>query len=764
VHRLGRHYQPLAYGLAVVLAIGAILLRWALTPVVGPGSPYLLAFPAVALSGWFGGFGPGLVATICGAATAAVVFRNTSLQTTPHLAFSALVFLLAGALISHLCQLLHREWARANNEARRLAESLAVRECMEQRLRDSEERHRGIVDNVEALIYVKDLDGRIVSTNQHFERALGLKAGDVIGKTDFDYCPPEFAEVFRANDRKVVETGQCITFQEQAPLPDGLHMFVSVKFPLRDSNGRVCAVCGVSTDITDQKRQEEELRRRRDELRLITNAVPALISYMDADYRYRWTNDTYARWFGRSSDEIAGRHLRDVLGEAAWERIEPYARRAMAGEVVNYEQELPYAVAGPKWVHVTYTPDRAEDGTVRGVVVLVTDIGAAKLAEEDLRKAKAAAEEANAAKDHFLAALSHELRTPLSPVLMAATELERDQSLPAQVRESAGVIRRNAELEARLIDDLLDLTRITRGKLQLNRQIVDICHVVGQTVDVCQPELREQKLQLSTDIQPGRFFVNGDPARLQQVLWNLLKNAVKFSKPGGRIEIRCLPIDDGSAVAIEVKDEGIGMDAATLARVFNAFEQGGMHITRQFGGLGLGLAISRAITEQHGGRIEAHSQGPGAGAVFRVTLPLTKVPAVPAHAPDQPATPVVARRILIVEDHPETARLMSRLLRLRGHEVSTADSVASARELISEEMFDVLVSDVGLPDGNGTELMQHALALGRNLKGIALSGYGMEDDIRRSREAGFSEHLVKPVDLDVLTRTIDRLTLEPAQG
>jgi signal transduction histidine kinase/ActR/RegA family two-component response regulator len=391
-----------------------------------------------------------------------------------------------------------------------------------------------------------------------------------------------------------------------------------------------------------------------------------------------------------------------------------------------------------------------------------------------LQGALATAEAANAAKDHFLAVLSHELRTPLAPVLTTAGALLDDRRLPDDVRESVEVIRRNAELEARLIDDLLDVTRIARGKMRLRLDVVDVHDLVAHTVEICRSDAYRKNLAIVDRLDAAARHVRGDPARLQQVLWNLLKNAVKFTPPGGRVEVRSRDAA-GGRLAVEVSDTGIGVDPRHLATIFNAFEQSGEDVTRRYGGLGLGLAIARAIAAAHGGDLTASSEGPGKGTTFRLTLPVTEAPAPPppvrgtaAGAGDGGGGTGAGRglRLLLVEDHPDTARVMGRLLTNLGHDVTTAHTVAAALELPrGGQPFDLVLSDLGLPDGSGFDLMRR-LREEHGLPGIAISGYGMEEDVARSEQAGFLAHLTKPVDFQKIRAVLNQYAAarHPAPG
>jgi signal transduction histidine kinase len=406
----------------------------------------------------------------------------------------------------------------------------------------------------------------------------------------------------------------------------------------------------------------------------------------------------------------------------------------------------------------------------------------AALAEADA--ARATAERASAAKDQFLAVLSHELRTPLTPVMATVQMLEADPSLSPDVREALTMVRRNVQLEVTLIDDLLDLTRVARGKIELHMtDDIDLHAKLRHVVDICAGDMRSKHQHFVLDLNASAPIVRADGARVQQVLWNLLKNAVKFTPAEGTITVatRDVPAggDDGATaprVEVCVTDTGVGIEPAALVKIFNAFEQGGAGVTRQFGGLGLGLTISKALAEMMGGSLSAQSDGAGCGASFTLTLPLASpvtlsTPAVDAPAHGERSVPLATVaaplrgqertlggvRVLLVEDNDDTARAMSRLLGTFGCDVRVVDTVAAATRAAAAQPFDLVLSDLGLPDGTGYDLMQQ-LRAAHGLTGVAISGFGMEEDIRRSTAAGFADHITKPVDIHRLKQVIERLT------
>ena len=377
-------------------------------------------------------------------------------------------------------------------------------------------------------------------------------------------------------------------------------------------------------------------------------------------------------------------------------------------------------------------------------------------AEEERRRLRHEEELVRAegeAKDRFIAVLSHELRTPLSPILLAVTQLEARRDLPPTLRPALAMIRRNLELETRLVDDLLDVTRITQGKLELRRAVVDLHAALRDALEMCASEIGPGQ-SVATGLAAREHHVDADPARLRQVFANLVRNAARATRNGGKITVRSANEGTGR-ITVSVTDTGIGIEPADLERIFAPFTQG--EAGARTGGLGLGLAICKTVVETLGGRISATSAGPDHGARFEVELPTVAAVA----APERAALPAPARhgasklRILLVEDHPDTASAVSEALRLEGYEVRMADTVRGALEQ-ARDAYDLVVSDLRLPDGSGLDLMRQ-LRAERPVRGIALSGFGSETDVRRSKEAGFDEHLTKPVAIQTLTSTIESL-------
>lgn len=375
-----------------------------------------------------------------------------------------------------------------------------------------------------------------------------------------------------------------------------------------------------------------------------------------------------------------------------------------------------------------------------------------------LTEAAHEAEIASRAKDQFIASLSHELRTPLTPVLAAVSALHGRSDVPPHLRGICEMIRRNILIETRLIDDLLDVSRITQGKMRLDRQPTDVHATVGEVIETLDTEIRAKHLSVGLFLEAARRVASADAVKLKQVLWNLVRNAVKFTPVGGRIEIRSWNDRDAPRcrLHVEVSDDGLGFEPDTGARLFAAFEQGDKAGERN-GGLGLGLAICKGILELHGGKISATSRGSGLGARF--VIEIDTVEALPARAParmaPRPGPDEPRPRILLVEDDEDTADVLEELLQEAGYDVRSARS-AKAALAFDLDTIDLLISDIGLPDISGLELMR-TLQTSRRVPGVALSGYGTEADVQASREAGFSAHLTKPVEFDRLLETIHRV-------
>jgi signal transduction histidine kinase len=372
---------------------------------------------------------------------------------------------------------------------------------------------------------------------------------------------------------------------------------------------------------------------------------------------------------------------------------------------------------------------------------------------EDLRLAKEAAERANAAKDEFLSMLSHELRTPLTPVLSIVSATLAEHQLSADLRETFLLIQRNTQLEARLIDDLLDLTRVLEGRVHVEKTQLDLHACIQSAIDVCQGEFDAKKVALRTEFLAHPAATLGDFSRIQQVLWSILRNAVQYTPAGGRVDVSTQV--DGTDIVVLIRDTGIGIEPERLKEIFEAFNK--PLPAHRSGSLGLGLAISRSIMSAHGGTITARSGGNGQGTVFHLTFPQFRPQAaVPAAAAEAPQKSFRGKTILVVEDHDDTRRVLSRALRRKGFGVTAAASVETACEQYSHHRADLVICDIGLPDGTGWDVMKRLRQEGP-VRAIAVSGYGMDQDVQKSHDAGFLAHITKPVDFPKLENVIEQI-------
>jgi PAS domain S-box-containing protein len=466
-----------------------------------------------------------------------------------------------------------------------------------------------------------------------------------------------------------------------------------------------------------------------------------------------YCNRCFASLVGMPLESVFGASIHAFIAPASRELFASLLEQAATQESGRAEVQLRAANGSlvPAYAAVTALP--LDEGSA--LCLVVTDLKAQKAAAE--------AQAANQAKDRFLANLSHELRTPLTPALALVSGLEGDERLPEDVRGQLAMMRRNLELEARLIDDMLDLTRIARGKIELRREAADLGQILEHAVQTMERDVMAKRLRLVTHLSSGDCLLTGDAPRLTQVFWNLLHNAVKFTPQGGALTVRSRKEPaSGQGLGwfvVEIADTGIGIEPDTLGHIFDAFDQGAPGTASRFGGLGLGLAISKAIVEMHGGSLVAVSGGKGQGATFTVRLPVTDLPVAAGRAASDSPDPGVrasgSPHILLVEDHADTAEVMATLLRGLGYEITVAATMAEALAAAEQAQgldggrIDLVVSDLGLPDGSGLDLMR-TLASRYGLRGIALSGYGMEDDLQKSREAGFEQHVTKPVSLQTL--------------
>ncbi|POR53450.1 PAS/PAC sensor hybrid histidine kinase [Paraburkholderia eburnea] len=532
------------------------------------------------------------------------------------------------------------------------------------------------------------------------------------------------------------------------------------------------AVARVLSQVSLQRASDQALllRDREEHYRTLSEALPHLVFTCGADGDCDFLSKQWRDYTGLDAGASHGLAWLDAVHPDDREDIRHTWLKAVRSDNNDYRHELRIRRHDGtwRWFDVRIVAMRDPRGGINKWFGSCTDIHAQRESSEERelllaseQAARQAAEEANRAKDRFLAMLSHELRTPLTPVLAGTRLLEQIPGLPDAARAGVLMIRRNIELEARLIDDLLDLTRVANGKLDLMLDTVDVHEVIDAVLELFHSEIQIKQQDVHVERHAQHHYVRGDRARMQQMFWNLVRNAAKFTPDGGHIYVRTR--DERMHVVIEVEDTGIGIAPEQIGKLFHAFEQGSHNMTRQFGGLGLGLAVTKALTEAHGGTVSAKSPGAHCGATFTIVLP-TATPGTGAEQPADRCGPhqASALDILLIEDHEDTAEVMSQLIHALGHGVAVAASVAAALALTATRRFDLVVSDIGLPDGSGIDFIR-AFRKESAAPAIALTGFGTDDDVRRSLDAGFTAHLTKPVNFEQLEHLIEQASILRAQ-
>lgn len=501
------------------------------------------------------------------------------------------------------------------------------------------------------------------------------------------------------------------------------------------------------TEHTERRRVTRSLEESEGQLKLITDSVPALISYVGRDLRYQLVNNTYEEWFGFSRSEMIGRSIREVLGEQLWEPLSHKAEEALAGHAISFETEIELNNAGSRWLLVNYLPDRDANGEVKGIVVLGTDITNQKRIEESLR-------EQDRRKDQFIAMLAHELRNPLGPIRTAMQLLKRspDESTVGRVRE---VVNRQVEHLSHIVDDLLDVSRVSQRKVELRHERLDLAEIVRAVARDDAAIFDNAGVRLTLDLPDEQVWVDGDRTRLTQVIDNLLSNSAKFTEQGGRV--RAALRASGQEAILTVEDSGIGMSQALIDRIFEPFAQGDESLERTRGGLGLGLALVKQLLLLHGASVSARSEGPGLGSTFEIRMPTVGSGPQAIEADEIPSNETKSRkRVLIVEDNQDAALSLRILLELSGCEVRVAHTGPDGINAAKAMHPNLVLCDIGLPGMNGYEVAKKLREEepSEELVLVAMTGYGEEEDRRLAAEAGFDSHLTKPVDPELIERLL----------
>jgi PAS domain S-box-containing protein len=625
-------------------------------------------------------------------------------------------------------------------------------------LRIRERVHQAVVENAPVGVCHTALSGHFQYINKAFCDLVGYRPEELAALTWQEITHPDDLELARTLAHQVI-TGEIPHYRldQRYLCKDGSAVWVNFfgNF-VYDDAGQPLQGVGLAVDITERKRVEMALRDREERLVLAHSA--ARLGTYDYDVRngtVQWDERTCQLWGVSLSEFVAydvflsGVHADDLASTTA------ALQRALDHEG-DPHYEATFRVCNridgvTRWIKAN---GRAvfEQGEPLRLVGTVEDITERQQSQERIRESEQRLRELSDHKDRFLAMLAHELRNPVAPIRSAAEVLSRTATPGSSEQSMVGIIQRQAQQLSRLLDDLLDVARITQGRIELRREPVTLASCVQVAIESIEPLILEKRHRVTVSHAAPLLTVNADKVRLTQCVSNLLINAAKYTDPGGRIDIRTFT--EAQETVIEVHDDGIGMSAELLPRVFELFVQNDASLDRSQGGLGLGLSICKQLIEMHGGRMAAVSAGVGQGSTFTIRLP-TEQP-VPAPDVERPAREVSTRRVLIVDDNQDAADSMAMLLGSGGHEVR---AVYGAEDALTEAVSfapDVVLLDIGLPHVDGYEVARRLRAAAVSAKLVALSGYGRPEDQRQSAAAGFDAHLLKPVDLQAIEEILAR--------
>ena len=724
-----RSRSAVRYPSAVLAVVLAAVVQAALEPVWSGRVSFVPFYPAVVFVAWFGGMGPGLLATVL---SAIAITRAWAVAPTVPLIghLIALVFFVgAGVVVSVL--------VAARDRARAAVDLLL--------------RHTPLG------LAIHDVNFRYVRVNHALAEINGVPVEAHRGRTVREVVGPAAADLLEPLLRQVHRTREPVTVESvRVPLAgqqDPERYFSVVYSPIVDARGRVTGTTASVVEVTTRVRTERALDHERELLQTIIDTIPAMISMYEPSTRVLRLNREFTRVTGWTAPEA---QRIDFMAAC----YPDPAYRAMARAHMESPDpgwlDIEMTTKTGRMVQTSWSNVRLSDGSRVGVGLDITE---RKAHEAELVAARGAAERANRAKDEFLAMLGHELRNPLSAIGSAVAVLERLRLDDLRGTRATQVIARQTQHLARLMDDLLDVGRVVTGKITLERRAMDLMAAARRAVATLRAAGVTERHDVSVDGRP--VWVDGDTTRLEQVVTNLVSNALKFTPTGGTIRV-WVGTEDGGAV-LRVSDTGVGMGAELLPRIFDLFVQGDQLPERPSGGLGIGLTLVRQLVDLHGGRVEARSAGAGQGSVFTIRLPCAPLEAgVRSGAPD---VALPSFRILIVEDNADARDMLLALLSLERHEVYTASDGPAGVDAAVRLRPEVALVDIGLPGLNGYEVARRirATEAGRAMKLIALTGYGQREDTRQAREAGFDLHLVKPVEPRRLDDALRALLPSPDQ-
>ncbi|MFO0967819.1 MAG: PAS domain S-box protein [Gemmataceae bacterium] len=640
-----------------------------------------------------------------------------------------------------------------------------------------------IVASSEDAIFSKDLNGVLTSWNRGAERLYGYTAEEVVGKSVSLLIPPDLPDEAPGIMERLKRGERIERYETVRVRKDGQRVEVALSVsPMRNSSGELLGASVIAQDITARKRVEKALKAKEAELDLVISRTPLLLIRCSRDLRYAFVNRAAADFLGRRAEDVIHHPIAEIMGPDAFATIKPYIERVLRGETVDFESEIAYARVGRRFMRVQYTPDRDESGHVIGWISTIVDVTERKQLErerdaragelavalgkrtEEARRAEKAEQmlrEADRRKDEFIATLAHELRNPLAPLRNALELLRRTDDDKPLMEQARSMMERQVSQIVRLVDDLLDISRITQGKLQVRKERVSLADVLNAAIETARPLIDASAHELTIALPPQALHLHADPIRLAQAFSNLLNNAAKYTEKAGHIWLTAERRGDQAVVS--VRDTGIGIAAEHMPHIFKIFSQMTPALERSQGGLGIGLSLVKGLVELHGGTIEARSAGVGKGSEFTIQLPIVDVPVeAPPKESDAPRRGP-GRRVLVVDDLRDSADSMATLLRMMGHEARTAYDGLEAVQTAAAFQPNIVLLDIGLPKMNGYEVARRIRhePWGGNVALIAMTGWGQDEDKRQSLEAGFDHHLTKPVETAALEKLLAGLAPVP---
>ena len=627
-------------------------------------------------------------------------------------------------------------------------------------------RFQSLVEALPDIVYFKDRGLLNIVVNAAYERFLGQTRSHMLGRPDEAFLPAALAAQCRASDEEVLRTGRPLRAEQQG---EGEQVFDTLKAPVIGPDGTLIGLVGVSRDVTDYKVAQKALRRAEERLRRVVADAPVVLFQIDKAGLFTLSEGRGLAALGLKPGEVVGRSVFEAYAHNA--AILEHVRRALSGEAFSAATDE----AGLTY-ETHFAPQRGADGSVESVLGVAIDVTERVRSQREIerllvaeKEMRAEAEQANRAKDDFLALLSHELRTPMTAMMGWAYLLRQKEAGSAEFSQALEIIERNMHLQAQIIEDLLDVSKIFTGRMRVDQRSLDVSIVLRSAVDVVRPAAQARGVAVDVGTLPA-VHVGGDPERLQQVFWNLLSNSLKFTPDGGKVMVRVRRAQGGAEVT--VTDTGIGIAADYLPHVFDPFSQAERAITREHRGLGLGLAIVRHIVELHGGAVKAESAGPGCGSTFTVRLPLVSEAPKPVPAPGSlPAGALqvlyaslprlTGIRVLVVEDEADQRRMLAAALKGLGAEVETSGSAAAGLAAFLKRPPDVLVADLSMPVEDGYSFIRRIRALapeqGGNVPAAAMTTQTRVEDRTQVLMAGFQMYIPKPIEPAELAAAVKSL-------